>query len=247
VTSHPLAPLVDLPGVAAAGEEARVALGKAHRHRTNLRGWPASAAEAALRAARASAVLEGGAIARPDADEPDPLLAGALRVSQALEGGATALVGVWQKAPSQALARLHALAAADLVDDERLGRPRADADVVPRLELLIELVTGKSAVPAPVLAAVAHGELLTLAPFGTADGIVARGVSRLVTIASGLDPHGLGVPEVAWMRRSGDYRAAARGFASGTPDGLAAWLVLSSEALRAGAREALSIAEAARG
>ena len=159
------------------------------------------------------------------------MLAGALRVSEALEGGATALVGVWQKAPMQALARLHALAAADLVDDDRLGRPRADADVGPRLELLVDLVTGRSGVPAPVLAAVAHGELLTLAPFGTADGLVARGVSRLVTIASGLDPHGLGVPEVYWMRRSGDYRAAARGFASGTPDGLAAWLVLSCQAL----------------
>ena len=68
-------------------------------------------------------------------------------------------------------------------------------------------------------------------------------MSRLVTIASGLDPHGLGVPEVFWMRHSGDYRAAARGFASGTPDGLAAWLVLSCQALQAGAREALSIAE----
>ena len=68
---------------------------------------------------------------------------------------------------------------------------------------------------------------------------------KVVTIASGLDPHGLGVPEVFWMRRSGDYGAAARGFASGTPDGLAAWLVLSSEALRAGAKEALSIAEGA--
>jgi hypothetical protein len=244
MTSHPLAPLAELPGVAAAGEEAREALGKAHRHRTNLRGWPATAAEAALRAARASAVLEGGSL-QSETGRPDPLLAGALRVSEALEGGATSLVSVWQKAPSQALARMHALAAADLVDDERLGRPRVDADVVPRLELLIELVTGKSAVPATVLAAVAHGELLTLAPFGTADGIVARGVSRLVTIASGLDPHGLGVPEVAWMRRSGDYQAAARGFASGTPDGLAAWLVLSSEALRVGAREALSIAEGA--
>jgi hypothetical protein len=110
---------------------------------------------------------------------------------------------------------------------------------------LVDVVTGKSDVPATVLAAVAHGELLTLAPFGTADGLVARGVSRLVTVASGLDPHGLGVPEVFWMRHSGDYRAAARGFASGTPDGLAAWLVLSARALRAGAREALSIAEAA--
>ena len=173
------------------------------------------------------------------------MLAGALRVSEALEGGATALVGVWQKAPMQALARLHALAAADLVDDDRLGRPRADADVGVRLELLVEMITGKSDVPATVLAAVAHGELLTLAPFGTADGLVARGVSRLVTIASGLDPHGLGVPEVFWMRRSGDYLAAARGFASGTPDGLAAWLVLSCQALRAGATEALSIAQSA--
>jgi hypothetical protein len=70
-------------------------------------------------------------------------------------------------------------------------------------------------------------------------------VSRLVTIASGLDPHGLGVPEMFWMRNSGEYRAAARGFASGTRDGLAAWLILSSQALRAGAREALSIAESA--
>jgi len=99
-------------------------------------------------------------------------------------------------------------------------------------------------VPAPVLAAVVHGELLTLAPFGTADGVVARAVSRLVTIATGLDPHGLGVPEVYWMRHTGDYRAAARGFSSGTPDGLAAWLVLSARALHAGAREALAIAQA---
>ena len=99
--------------------------------------------------------------------------------------------------------------------------------------------------PAPVLAAVAHGEMLTLAPFGRADGVVARAVSRLVTIASGLDPHGLGVPEVYWMRQAGDYRAAARGFASGTPDGLTAWLVISAAGLQAGAREALAIAEAA--
>ncbi|PEG34501.1 oxidoreductase [Mycolicibacterium agri] len=245
VTSHPLAPLVDLPGVAEAGEEAREALAKVHRHRANLRGWPATAAESALRGARASAVLEGGALQLPESGEPDPLLAGALRVAEALEGGATSLVNVWQKAPMQALARLHALAAADLVDDDRLGRPRIEGDVGQRLELLVQVVTGKSDIPATVLAAVAHGELLTLAPFGTADGLVARGVSRLVTIAAGLDPHGLGVPEVFWMRHSGDYQAAARGFASGTPDGLTAWLMLSCKALRAGAKEGLSIAEAA--
>jgi len=240
--ADPLAPLAEMPGVAAAGEEAREALGRAHRHRTNLRGWPTTAAEASLRAARASSVLDGGSLQVSDGD-PDPVLAGALRVSEALEGGATSLIGVWQRAPLQAIARLHALAAADLADDDRLGRPRDDADVGRRLALLADIVTGGTRVPAPVLAAVVHGELLTLEPFGTADGVVARAVARLVTIASGLDPHGLGVPEVYWMRHSGDYRAAARGFSSGTPDGLTAWLVLSARAQHAGAREALSIAE----
>lgn len=241
----PLAPLTTLPGVAEAGEKAREALGRAHRHRANLRGWPKSAAEASLRAARASSVLDGGPLQFAGDGDRDPVLAGALRVAEALEGGEGALVGVWRRAPLQAIARLHALAAADLVDGDALGRPRRDEGVGRRLELLAELVTGGTRVAAPVLAAVAHGELLTLAPFGTGDGVVARGVSRLITIASGLDPHGLGVPEVHWMRRSGDYQAAARGFASGTPDGLAAWLVLSSEALHAGAREALSIAQGA--
>ena len=252
--TDPLAPLTELPGVADAGEEAREALGRAHRHRTNLRGWPKTAAEASLRAARASSVLDGGPLQfSPEGgvsggsaphDRSDPVLAGALRVAEALEGGEGALIGVWRRAPLQAIARLHSLAAADLVSDDRLGRPREGAGR--RLELLADIATGGTKVPATVLAAVAHGELLTLEPFGSADGVVARAVSRLVTIASGLDPHGLGVPEMHWMKRSNDYRAAARGFASGTPDGLTAWLLLSNEALHAGAREALSIAAASQ-
>ena len=223
---------MELPGVAAASEQARDALGRAHRHRANLRRWPVTAAEASLRAARASAVLDGGLKLDEQLDvsaTSDPVFAGALRVAQALEGGETALVGVWQRAPLQALARLHMLAA---------------ADVGPRLELLGKIVTGHTRAPAPVIASVAHGELLTLAPFGSADGVVARAVSRLVTIATGLDPHGLGVPEISWMRRAAEYRDAARGFAAGTPDGMAAWLVLCCRALGTGAQEALSIAEA---
>ena len=246
MTADPLAPLMKLPGVAAAADQAREALGRAHRHRANLRRWPVTAAEAALRAARASAVLDGGLKLDEQLDvsaASDPVFVGALRVAQALEGGETTLVGVWQRAPLQALARLHMLAAADRVDESQLGRPRADADVGPRLELLAKIVTGGTRAPAPVIAAVAHGELLTLAPFGGADGVVARAVSRLVTIATGLDPHGLGVPEVSWMRRSGEYRDAARGFAAGTPEGIAAWLTLCCRAMRDGAQEALSIAD----
>ncbi len=241
--ADPLAPLQDLPGVAEAAQHARDALGRAHRHRANLRGWPVTAAEAALRAARASSVLDGGTPQLDEDSAGDPVFAGSLRVAQALEGGATALVGVWQRAPLQALARLHALAAADLVAQDHLGRPRLMPEVSARLDLMSRLVTGGSTVPAPILAAVAHGELLALSAFGSADGVVARAVGRLVTIATGLDPHGLGVPEVFWMRRAADYREAALGFASGSQDGLARWLVLSCRALQEGAREALSIAD----
>jgi hypothetical protein len=248
VTADPLAPLLELPGVAEASDRARDALGRAHRHPANLRRWPVTAAEAALRAARASSVLDGGPVRLDDladaAQVSEPVFGGALRVAQELEGGGGPLIGIWQRAPLQALARLHVLAAADQVDDDRLGRPRPDADVGPRLELLAGLVTGRTSAPAPVVAAVAHGELLTLKPFGSADGVVARAVSRLVTIASGLDPHGLGVPEVSWMRQPADYRDAACGFADGTAEGVGAWLVLCCRALQAGAQEALSIAEA---
>ena len=238
-----LAPLLRLPDVADAAEAARLALGKAHRHRTNLRNWPVTAAESAVRGARSSSALDGGGIQLDDVPG-DPLLAGALRAGQALEGGATQLVAVWQRAPLQALARVHTLAAADLVDDDQLGRPRQQPETAARLDLLSRLVTGGSAAPAPVLAAVAHGELLTLAPFGSADGIVARSISRLISIASGLDPHGLGVPEVYWLRRADEYRDAAAAFATGTPEGVGAWLAMCCRGLEDGAREAISIAEA---
>lgn len=241
-----LAPLLDLPGVADAAEAARSALGKAHRHRANLRNWPRTAAESTVRGARSSSALDGGGIELAAASgAADPVLAGALRVGQAIEGGATNLVGTWPRAPLQALARLHALAAADLVDDDTaLGRPRQSPEVVARLDLMTRLVTGGSTAPAPVLAAVAHGEILALVPFGSADGVVARAVSRLVTISTGLDPHGLGVPEVYWLRRPDEYRDASAGFATGQPDGVGAWVLMCCRALEDGAREALSIAEA---
>ncbi|MFM8599252.1 MAG: oxidoreductase [Mycobacterium sp.] len=244
--SGALAGLMDLAGVAEAAEAARVALGKAHRHRANLRNWPVTSTESAVRGARASAALDGGGT-RLDGVAGDPVLAGALRVGQALEGGTTSVVGVWRRAPLQALARLHALAAADLVGGDDLGRPRRDSGVADRLELLTAVVIADRSVPAPVLAGVAHGEILTLVPFGSADGVVARAVSRVITMTSGLDPHGLGVPEVFWLRRADEYRAAAEAFAAGGPDNVGRWLLLCCRALEDGAREALSIAEAASG
>ncbi|HEY0636258.1 MAG TPA: oxidoreductase [Pseudonocardiaceae bacterium] len=261
-TADPLAPLLDLPGVAEAVAAARAAVDDVHRHPVNRHGWPATAAEASLRAARASALLSGGSAALSPASASDagdandagaagaaggaavsdPVLAGCVRIADAVG----TVLATWQRAPLQALARLHVLAAADLVsDDELLGRPRPEPAVSARLHQLAGLVTGGSAVPGVVLAAVVHGELLTLAPFGSADAVVARAASRLTAIATGLDAKGLAVPEVGHLAAATEYREAAAAFAGGTAEGLARWLVHCCDAWVAGAREARSIAAAA--
>jgi hypothetical protein len=238
--TDPLAPIVALPGVAEAVERAREALVVLHNHPANRRGWPVTAAEASLRAARASAALDGAPLPRADGDGVGPVLAGAVRVAE--EQGR--LLGVWRTSPLQALARLHVLAAADLVGEPELGRPRPGADVSARLALLADLVTGGTAAPAPVVVAVVHGELLALAPFRSADGVVARSAARLTAVATGLDPKGLAVPEVGHLRRQREYRDTAAGFAGGTAEGIAAWVRHCCAQWEAGAREGRSIAEA---
>lgn len=244
--SDPLAPLLDLPGVPDAVRAAREAVEQVHRHPANRRGWPTTAAEASVRAARASAALDGGPTEIPaDGSVTDPVLAGALRVAEALG----LLLPTWQRAPLQALARLHVLAAADLLpgsaDADQLGRPRSASGVAERLDQLAQLVAGGTAVPAPLLVAVVHGELLALRPFDHANGVIARAAARLTAIATGLDPKGLVVPEVSCLRRSAEYRAAAEGFATGDPAAVARWLVFSCDTVVAGAGEATSIANAA--
>lgn len=250
VTADPLAPIVDLPGVADAATRARDALSSVHRHPANLRGWDKTATEASWRAARASAAIDGSraAMTRDSDPDADPVLAGAMRVAQALDGEALdATTAIFRRAPAQAFARLHMLAAADLVDDpDSLGRPRTGADVSGRLDLLGQLITGATGVSAPILAAVVHGELLSLKAFPTANGVVARAASRLVCTSSGLDPHNLGVPEVTWLRRVADYQVLSAAFGGGRPEALGDWIIFCCEALTAGAAEAKSIADAAR-
>ncbi len=240
--ADPLAPLLDLPGVADAVTRVREGLVALHNHPANRRGWPAGAAAASVRAARASAALDGAPLESGD-EVSHPVLAGAVRAAEATGR----LLGVWRSAPLQALARLHVLAAGDLVADgdrDALGRPRAGDDVAARLALLADLVAGGTRAPGPVLVAVVHGELLALQPFGTADGVVARAAARLAAVAAGLDPRGLAVPEVGHLRRAQEYRAAAAGFAAGGADGVRAWLLHCCAQWEAGVREGTSIADA---
>lgn len=232
-----------LAGVDEAVEEVRAAVTALRRHPANRTGWPKTAAAASIRAARASAALDGAALTLdPDAvNVTDPVVAGALRVATAIGS----MSAVWARTPLQALAKLHTLAAADLTDADNLGRPRTgDPDVGRRLAGLVAVVTTDTW-PAPIQVAVVHGELLTMRPFGCADGVVARAAARLTMISTGLDPAGLGVPEVAYLRAGDRYRELAAGFATGEPAAVAAWVLEVCRCLIAGAREGLSIADAA--
>jgi hypothetical protein len=237
----PLAPLLGLPGVQDAAEAARTGIDRLLGHRVLRRESAGVSTESALRGARASAALEGRDVPLPDLRSggvEDPVVQGALRVS----AGLGSMVETWQRAPGQVLARLHVLAAADLVERGDVGRPAAHAG--PRLSGLFSLVTGATTAPAVLVAALVHGELAAMAPFGTADGVVARAAGRLTGITRGLDSKAVSVPEVGFAELGRDaYAAALAGYASGEPDGVAGWLVHCCRATEHGALEGLAICE----
>jgi hypothetical protein len=250
VPADPLAALLELPGVRDAAGQARDAVDRLLGHRVLRRSSARISAESALRAARASAALDG-------ADHPlsavragavdDPVLHGALRVSAELGR----LADTWPRAPRQVLARLHVLAAAGLQPADELGRPAGDPQTSARLDALAGLVAGRSsgsggsggAVPAVILAAVVHGELRALLPFAAGTGVVARAAAKLTTISGGLDPKALCAPEVGHVELGRDYDDTLSAYGTGDPDGVAAWLRHCCAAQELGAREGLAICE----
>jgi Fic family protein len=88
------------------------------------------------------------------------------------------------------------------------------------------LLAAPTVAPALVVAAVVHGELLALRPFGFGSGLVARAAGRAVLISRGVDPLAVLAPSagLTFLGRSA-YVSAARAYLSGTPGGLAAWVL----------------------
>ncbi|GIE98255.1 oxidoreductase [Paractinoplanes rishiriensis] len=216
----PLAPLLDLADVAPALAAARDRVDAAMRHRALRRHGGQVAAEVSLRAAVASAALEGHAYDLDDVRAgtvTDPVLQGALRVAEGVPG----LVDLWPRAPRQVLAKLHVLAARGVVTPDDLGRLTAGAD---RIDALAALVAGNEQTPPLLLAAVVHAELITLRPFAGPAGVVARAAARLTLIGRGLDPRGLVAADVGHRDREPEYVGAAGAYATGTPDGVRSWL-----------------------
>lgn len=133
----------------------------------------------------------------------------------------------------QVAARLHTAAAVDLPMQER-GRPHPGFTESDRLTALAELVSRSSA-PALLVASIAHAELLAMAPFSSANGVVARAISRAIMIESGLDPTGMVLTEVG-LRDLGKaaYADALERYRSATTDGVTAWVVHCSRAVELG-------------
>jgi hypothetical protein len=233
----PLVGLSELAGVAPAVARARAAVDTAYRHPALRRDGGRVAAELTLRAATASAALQGSAydLAEVRAGTiTDPVLQGALRCAEALPG----LVDRWRRAPRQVLARLHLLAARGVVEDAMLGRPVAGA--VARLDVLVDVVLADGE-PGLLRAAVVHGELLALRAFPGPYGVVARAAARLELMASGFDPRGLVLAEAGHLAREPEYVGSAGAFATGTPDGVRSWLRHCAAAVELGAAEVAAV------
>ncbi len=264
-TADPLDPLGDLAGVAEAVESVRKSVDRVYGHRVMRRRSAEISAEAALRGARGSAALEGADWALEEVRRRSDFgvegeartVGGALRVTA--EAGQ--LLAVWRQSPMRVLARLHLVAAGPDGANESVGRPRlageaveGDASGLPlpeadevagRLDGLSRLLVSGSAAPALVTAAVVHGELLTLRPFRSHNGLVARAAERIVLVGSGLDPKAVCPSETGHAELGRDaYFRALGGYASGTEQGMAAWIAHCGRAAELGSRESTAVCEA---
>jgi hypothetical protein len=268
-----LSALAELPGGPERIAAARDACERLRWHEALRRRIPEASAESRVRGAQASAALEGATVPldlvrdvmRGAAQwplQPDP-------VELVARGAVTATAesehvrGLVTRAPLQALARLHVAAAAELLPADQVGRPRTagetsaefrDLGEAPgsdalreRLDLLVTVMTAGAAVPALVVAAVAHAEIATARPFVRANGVVARAVERALVQATGLDPTGVAVTEAGHATQGGPaYLGALAAYGMGTPEGLALWIGHCADAVVAGAAQGMQVCDAVR-
>ncbi|MEV4438997.1 oxidoreductase [Streptomyces sp. NPDC049577] len=264
-TADPLAALGSLPGVADSVDSVRKAVDRVYGHRVMRRRSNEITSEAALRGARGSAALSGADWALEEVrrrsdfgGEGEPRTVGA---ALRLTAEAGQLLSVWRQSPLRVLARLHLVAVGRDRPEETVGRPRLPGEPVDeplidlplpsaeemsgRLDGLAGLLLAGSAAPALVTAAVVHGELLALRPFAAYNGLVARAAERIVLIGSGLDPKSICPAEVghAELGRTA-YLEALRGYVSGAPEGVAAWIAHCGRAVELGVRESTAVCEA---
>lgn len=273
-----VAGLLDLPDVADAVDAARSACTGLRWHQALRRRIPEAAAESRVRGAAATALLEGAEVAGSTGsvgvvrdlvrgaqawpERPDPVwrtLRSAVQVTSATEHVTTRDLA----APSRLLAGLHVAAAAPLLPDHQLGRPRRPGEACgewvelgpppeaeeleTRLAAVADLLrlVPDGRVPTLLVAALVHAEVVAVRPFAGGNGLVARAVERVVLRVGGLDPTGVAVPEAGHAAKGGaDYRGALTAYVSGGPDGVRLWLLHCAEAVVTAASHGGAVADA---
>lgn len=245
----PLAEVARLPGVADAMAAARAALDPLLLDRRLRKHGPALAHRVQRRNAHASATLEGAEVPIEELGQPgaSPLL----RVANGVLDVMATLPTLAGTPARQAWAALAVIASREYVTDDRRGRPRQAGeelhdplhlglahdpeDAAVRLAMLAELLARPTAAPALVVAAVAHGELLALQPFGAGNGVVARAYSHLLLAQRSTDPQALCMSDVGLLSlgRAAYVRAIQAYDAGG--DGVAAWCAHLALAFERGA------------
>lgn len=234
-----------LPGIAEANARVGAALDRLANRRA-LRLDPGQVrTELTLRGARACALLAGSSAdmaALREGRLDDVPGAEAVRAAMRIAAELEPLAAVWQYAPRQALARLHALSAAEALSADELGRP-ASAAAAARLDVLCEALEEKTTAPALVVAAIVHAEVLDSGAFEAASGPIARAAARLVLLARGVDPQGVLVLEVGHAALGlTEYQKSLAAYAVGGAEGVAAWVVHCANALEVTATEVSQVA-----
>jgi hypothetical protein len=261
--------LAAVPGISEAIDAARAACTQVRWHPALRRRGSQARAEATIRAARCSAALEGarypldlvrdvarGAGRFPD-DASGRLALGALRVLSQAE----ALGPQLTRSPAQVLAGLHTAAAAGLLPQEALGRPRTGSEepgdgigetsdapygraLTARMAGIMDLLSAPPSRPALLVAALVHAEVLSARPFLAGNGLVARALAHAVVIERGLDPVGVVVWEAAHLDAGPAYGRSLIAYASGRPEGVVQWVKHCSDAIVKGASEGQAICDA---
>lgn len=263
--------LAELPGIPEQVEAAREACTRLRWHQALRKRIPEAAAESRVRGAHASGELEGASVpvdvlrdvvrgAATWSADPDPVeltMRGVLAATAETEH----VAGIVLTAPLQALARLHTAAAAGLVADRALGRPRlpgeesleltdlgaapAANEVAARLRDVADVLVAVPTLPVVVAAAVVHAELATVRPFVRGNAVVARALDRAVVRAGGLDPTGVAVIEGGHAAGGGAaYLGALAAYGRGDAVGVGLWISHCCEAVRAAAAQGESVADA---
>ncbi len=219
---------MSLEGVPSAFAATRDGIDALLRDRGMRRTAPAQTTESLLRGAHASAVLAGSSASVDQVREGigDEMAQAAVRMSASL----LSLVPVIEQSPLQAFARLHVLASGS----QSGGRP-VSAGAAGRMSSLASMLGSTTSAPALAVAALAHAEIVSVAPFASYDGLVARAVERLVLVSRGVDPASLVVPEAGHLALRAEYESNLRGYAGGGQRGLHAWLLYAAEAQARGA------------